>query len=240
MVNGDAIVRSLITLAAMFVTAFAPPAFADQALHPLQGIRDAAQGFVSRELGGTNNATRIEVGRLDPRLRLAQCGSELQVSYQTHSAKLANTTVRVACSGPKPWSLYVPVSVKRFQKVVVLARPVAPGSTVTRDDVRLEELSVDGLVSGYFTRTEDVVGLQMRRSMGVGQALTRLAVLAPKLVSRGERVIVLAGTDGLEVRVEGTALTDGAVGDRLRVRNNRSRRVVEGTLGPDGTVRVRM
>ena len=99
---------------------------------------------------------------------------------------------------------------------------------------------MNGLVSGYFTHPDEVIGKQMRRSMGVGQALTRLAVLAPKLVSRGERVIVLAGLKGLEVRVEGTVLMDGAVGDRVRVRNERSQRVVEGTLAPDGTVRVRM
>ena len=117
---------------------------------------------------------------------------------------------------------------------------MAPGGVLTHDDVSLDERSVNGLVSGYFTLPDEVIGKQMRRSMGVGQALTRLAVLAPKLVSRGERVIVLAGLKGLEVRVEGTVLMDGAVGDRVRVRNERSRRVEEGTLGPDGTVRVRM
>ena len=232
--------RSLITLAAVFATTFAQPSLADQAHHPLQDIRDAAEAFVSRDLSGTDNTTRVQVGKLDPRLRLARCGSELQVSYQSHSAKMTNTTVRVSCSGPKAWSLYVPVTVKRFLNVVVLARPVAPGSIVNHDDVRLEELSVDGLVSGYFTHTDEVIGKQMRRSMRVGQAVTRLSVLAPKLVSRGERVIVLAGTGGVEVRVEGTALADGAVGDRLRVRNDRSQRIVEGTLGPDGTVRVQM
>lgn len=232
--------RTLITLAAILVSGFTQLALADTALHPLGAIRDAAQAFVTRDLGGTDEANRIEVGRLDPRLRLARCGSELQVSYQSQSVKMTNTTVRVACPAPKPWSLYVPVSIKRYQKVVVLARPVAPGGTLTRDDVRLDERSVNGLVSGYFTHADEVIGKQMRRSLGVGQALTRLAVLAPKLVSRGERVVMLAGSGGLEVRVEGTALMDGAVGDRVRVRNERSRRVVEGTLAPDGTVRVRM
>ena len=162
------------------------------------------------------------------------------MSYQNHSVKMTNTTVRVACPGPKPWSLYVPVSVKHYQPVVVLARPVAPGSILTSDDLRLEDRSVNGLVSGYFSHPDQVIGKQMRRSMGVGQAVSRMAVLAPKLVSRGERVIVLAGLKGLEVRVEGTVLMDGAVGDRVRVRNERSQRVVEGTLAPDGTVRVRM
>ena len=232
--------RSLIILVLITVAGYIQFAVAEPALHPLDDIRDAAQEFVSRDLGATDEATRIQVGRLDPRLRLARCGSALQVAYQSQSVKLTNTTVKVACSGPKPWSLYVPVSIERYEKVVILARPVAPGGTLTRADVRMDERSVNGLVSGYFTHADEVVGKQMRRSLGVGQALTRLAVLAPKLVSRGERVVMLAGTRGLEVRVQGTALMDGAAGDRIRVRNERSRRVVEGILAPDGTVRVRM
>ena len=232
--------RSLITLAATIACIFAQPAVADPAFQSLGSIRDAAQGFVAQGLGESERATRIQVAKLDPRLRLARCGSELEVAYQSHTTKMTSTTVRVACPGPKPWSLYVPVSIKRYRDVVVLARPVAPGGILMAADVRLDERAVDGLVSGYFAHLEEVVGKQMRRSLGVGQPLPRLAVLAPKLVSRGERVMLLAGTTGLEVRVEGTALMDGAVGDRVRVRNERSRRVVEGILAADGTVRVRM
>ena len=98
--------RSLITLVAILAPGSAQLALAAPAIHPLQAIRDAAQAFVTQDLGGTDEATRVEVGKLDPRLRLAQCGSDLQVSYQSHSVKLTNTTVRVACPAPKPWSLY--------------------------------------------------------------------------------------------------------------------------------------
>ena len=131
-------------------------------------------------------------------------------------------------------------AVRRYDRVVVLARPVEPGATLTANDIRLDERSIDGLVSGYFSDPQQVIGKQMRRSMTVGQTLPRLAVLSPKLVSRGERVTFMADLRGLQVRMEGTILMDAAIGDRVRVRNDRSKRIVEGVLAADRTVRVRM
>ncbi len=227
-------------LAAILVLGTGQAAGADRPLQSLESIKEATRRFVTENMGVPGDTTRVTVGRLDPRLRLAKCGSKLEAAFQSNAHRISNTTVRVACPGPKPWSLYVPVAVKRYDQVVVLARPVAPGATLTAQDVRLDERSIDGLVSGYFSDPQQVIGKQMRRSMTVGQTLPRLAVLTPKLVSRGERVTFTSGLRGLQVRMEGTILMDAAIGDRVRVRNDRSKRIVEGILAADRTVRVRM
>lgn len=207
---------------------------------PLDGIRTLARQFVASHMDGNADSIKIEVGRLDSRLRLAECGSDLVPSLQYGAARSGNTTVRVSCPGPKPWSLYVPVSVKQFGPVVVLARPVSPGDTLSPDDVRLDQRDLGSLVTGYFTDPKQVVGKQVKRSLGVGQPLSRLAVTSPKLVRRGDRVVLLARTDKFEVRMEGKILSDGAAGDRVQVRNLRSNRVVEGSLTTDGIVLVQM
>lgn len=207
---------------------------------PLDTIRALARQFVAAHMDGHAASTKVEVGRLDSRLRLADCGSGLVPSFQYGAARVGNTTVRVSCPGPKPWSLYVPVSVKQFGPVVVLARPVSPGGTLSPEDVRLDERDLSSLVTGYFTDPKQVVGKQVKRSLGVGQPLSRLAVTSPKLVRRGDRVVLLARTDRFEVRMEGKILSDGAAGDRVQVRNLRSNRVVEGSLTAEGIVLVQM
>ena len=118
----------------------------------------------------------------------------------------------------------------------MLARPVEPGALLGPEDLRLEERDIGKLAAGYFSDPGLLVGKKMRRSLSIGQPVSRLAVTAPKLLRRGDRVIYLARTQGLEVRMEGEVLSDGAAGDRVRVRNLRSKRVVEGKLSPDGTV----
>ena len=60
----------------------------------------------------------------------------------------------------------------------------------------------------------------------------------PIILRRGESVSLLARSPTFEVRMEGKALMDGAVGDRVKVRNLRSKRIVEGRITETGTVLV--
>src|SRR5690606_10892900 len=62
---------------------------------------------------------------LDPALRMPACGKPLQARQSTAA------TVEVSC--PDGWRLYVPVRQRRSQQVVVLARGVAAGETLTAD-----------------------------------------------------------------------------------------------------------
>jgi flagella basal body P-ring formation protein FlgA len=228
------------TLMVLLTLGLSFPALADEPLQSLDAIRDAAREFVLAHQSGAEYAARVRVGDLDPRLRLGRCDTELQARFLVSGSRSGSRTVRVACAGSKPWSLYVPVRVRRIEAVVVLARPVAPGAVLRLQDLRVEERDIGRLAAGYFTNPEQLVGKEMRRSLGVGQPVSRLAVIAPTLLRRGDRVTFLARAGGLEVRMQGEMVTDGAAGDRVRVRNLRSNRIVEGELGSDGTVVIKM
>jgi flagella basal body P-ring formation protein FlgA len=63
-------------------------------------------------------------------------------------------------------------------------------------------------------------------------------VALPELVVRGQTVTLVAGSPGVEVRMQGKALASGAEGDRLMVSNLRSGRRVEGIVLSDGSVQI--
>ena len=65
-------------------------------------------------------------------------------------------------------------------------------------------------------------------------------VRAAIAVRRGERVSILATTAALQVRMEGEALSDGAIGEIIRVRNLSSRQEIEAQVVGPGQVQVRM
>jgi flagella basal body P-ring formation protein FlgA len=94
------------------------------------------------------------------------------------------------------------------------------------------------LAYGYFTNTKDAIGKITKRSFQPNELINPALLEAPKLVRRGERVTVVAEIDGIEVRMKGKALTDGASGDRVRVKNVSSKKIVEGTVIGANMVKV--
>lgn len=181
---------------------------------------------------------RVELGRLDPRLRLPVCSSPLQTIATGDRPAAGAQSVGVRCAGERPWTLYVPARVAVFGPVAVIARPLARGAAIQREDLEIVQRDLGGLSYGYFDTPEAAVGKMAKQPLSAGQILRVNQVVSPKLVRRGEQVTLRVFADGFVVSVAGSALADGVLGQRIRVRNERSRRVVEGEVVAAGAVRV--
>ena len=71
-----------------------------------------------------------------------------------------------------------------------------------------------------------------------GAVLTRGMFRAKKLVHRGDRVTLSMKSGLVAVRVSGIAMSDGARGERVKVKNLSSKRTVDGTVGGENLVLV--
>lgn len=209
------------------------------AVEPLDRILDTARAFVAEAVRSDDQLeTRIEVGQLDARLRLTRCERAPTAQFAPGARALGNSTVNVRCEAPAPWSIYVPVKIERYAEVVVAARALARQQPIGADDIRLERREISTLFSGYLDRPEAAIGLQPKRSLATGQVLTATLLVRRKLVERGQLVNILSSRPGLSVRMSGEALEDGAAGQRIRVRNRASKKIVEGYVESSGTVRI--
>ena len=214
---------------------------ADEPTQAHDDIRAAAEAHVLEQVRASHGGrVEVEAARLDARLRLAPCGEPLEASLSAGAQLSGRTTVSVRCPGPKPWSLYVPVSIAAYGEVVVANRSMARGTLLSEDDLQVVEQDLAGLPFGYLTDTGEVDGTQLKRPVTAGTVLTPMMLEAPRLVRRGQRVTLLAQTGGIEIRMVGKALADGTSGERVRVRNLSSKRVVEGTVISPGVVQVAM
>lgn len=226
---------ALLALGAACVPASAAPGFESPAV-----IARAASDYVRAQ--AQSDMPRAEIGvraaAPDPRLRLPSCRQPLRMSTPSGARRAGNTVVRVSCAGERPWKLYVPVTVTVRLQVLVAARPLARGTRVTADAVRARLRDVARLPYGYYTRRSEVAGQVLRRNLAAGEALTPGVLRPPLLVRRGQVVTLIAGAAGFSVRSRGTALEGGARGALVRVRNQRSKRVVQGTVVGAGEVRV--
>lgn len=205
---------------------------------PLDDIRAVARGFLLSEAGGADSGADVEVGRLDARLRLRRCSVPLTPYLPPGGRVSGHTSVGVRCEGEVPWSLFVPALVRHEQPLVVAARPISRGATLTAEDVTTVTRLLPSAPGGVLASPDAAIGRVAMRDIAAGSTLNASQLKAPQVVRRGQSVTLSLASGSVAVRVAGTALRDGTLGERIPVRNVNSKRVVEGVVLADGVVEV--
>ena len=182
----------------------------------------------------------IQVNPLDPRLRLAACDSDLTQSLESPAQPVGRVTVRVSCEGSKPWTVFVPAQVRIFRPVVVVKTALRRDSIIGAGDVALVEQDVSLLNRGYVTEVEQVIGRKLTRATRTDQVLTPAMLQLAEAVRRGDQVVISARSGGINVRMQGEALSGGTLGQQISVRNLTSQRVIRARVAGPGQVEVEM
>ncbi len=204
------------------------------------GILRVVESFITETLSRNQTDVEIAVGRLDPRLRLAECDTQMQAFMPQGSRRSGNTTVGVRCTHDRPWSLFVPVRIKQMRDVVILRNNLSRGSILGHADLDLRRIDISSRTGHYFQDPGEVVGRVLTRAVRAGRQLQRHDIAAADIVQRGEQVTLVAETQGFAVRMQGKALTNGSRGELIRVKNVTSSRIIEGIVMAPGIVQVKM
>lgn len=204
-------------------------------------IRDRVHQFLHDQLQPSQRKdAEINIGRLDPRLRLRQCTTPLQAFAVGGRPTVGATSVGVRCAGKQPWTLYVTARVVVFDDVLVATRALGRGEQIRAGDLRPARKDLSRLPYGYLTGQDSPVGKVLKRSYLAGDVVQPNQLAAPVLVKRGQRVTLHARAGGIEIHMGGKALSDGSAGERIRVENTSSNRIVEGEVIAKGVVRIRI
>lgn len=207
-------------------------------------LKDAAQTYLEHAVseylsnGQIQGRSEIVVGQLDPRLRLPACDQALQVSLESPATPLGRVTTRVRCNGSSPWTVFVPAQVRLFREVLVASRPLARNSQLSHNDFFLAERDVGQLKHGYLTEPEQALGLKTTRAVQTDQVILASFLEQQDLVRKGDQVVITAQTPSVNVRMPGEALSSGALGEQINVRNLRSQRIIRARITGAGQVEV--
>ena len=208
--------------------------------HSLDEIAATAVAWAESEAASRQlQVSRLEAGRLDPRLALTHCENPLE-AFSPYGGRLTHrTTVGVRCNGSKPWTVYVPVTITTETTVVTLRQPLARGTIVTASDVLLTRMTGLRPEQPYIGEIDQVIGRELTRPMAKGTPLLPAMLRNPAILEKGDTapLVVIAGN--LTVRSTGEALQQGAVGDTILLENRRSGQTVEGEVQADGSVLIR-
>jgi flagella basal body P-ring formation protein FlgA len=204
-----------------------------------KSIYQAAESFILKQVQ-TQHSQRpdIKASGLDSRLKLKKCNKSLRAFLPKGSREMGRTTVGVKCTGTKPWSLHVPVTISIYKNVLVASRTLQKGDVLTKADVKLAKHDIGSLSYGFFENTTSGIGMKIKRRAQAGTVLTPSMLKKQQVIKRGQKVSITAQSGRMQIKMMGEALNNGAVGDRIKVMNIKSRRKLEGIVTSSAEVKV--
>jgi len=177
--------------------------------------------------------------------------SEVEVSDLHASAMLPNKTpadiivertppgrssFRFEFAGHK--SITVTALVKAYDPVLRSRSSFRKGYILKPGDVYQTLMEADRIPKGAVRDEDRVIGKQLLRSVVPNMPITDVHVSEKPFVVRGSKVTLSADTPGFAIRTAGEMKQDASVGDRVKVINLLSKKIVTGLLLDERTVRV--
>ena len=131
-----------------------------------------------------------------------------------------------------------PAAIVDEVSIPVLNQMIGSKALITADDIVWKQLDAKRVGADMVLDASDLIGMTARRNIPAGQPIRRGDVQAPKLVNKGELVLVSLTSSRLQLSVQGKALQNGAKGEVVQVLNPKSNRVIEGTVSGPNQVTV--
>ncbi|HFE36905.1 MAG TPA: flagellar basal body P-ring formation protein FlgA [Gammaproteobacteria bacterium] len=204
-------------------------------------INSAVQTYLDTHIKAAQDVKiKTQISRIDSRLKLSACDQPLKTFVNNRNDFSQRVSVGVKCEGHKPWSLYVPVKIQRFAKVYVAAQPIAKGEQITPADIQQVSQDVSTLRGRYYKTKQEIMGKIAKRSIRLGAVFNPRYLGLPIVVKKGDKVDIVAETQGIRIRMAGKAINAGAKGQQISVKNLSSKRIIQAIVQNPGLVKVMM
>ena len=128
--------------------------------------------------------------------------------------------------------------VKVYDTALVTTRDLKPDETIGAGDVKLADVTVEDPATTYLKDYTAIAGRVPARFLSAGKPLTDGVLQNALVIEVNAPVTLVTNYNGIEVKAEGTALQRGRVGERIRVKNARSGKILLGTVLDAHTVKV--
>lgn len=146
-------------------------------------------------------------------------------------------SVRLTCKTPK-WSTYLSVKYSIYYPVASASKYIAKGQLLNIENLIFTRKDIAKLSYGYFTSPEDIIGMEVTRTLQKNQAISPNVLTLPLIIKKGDSVLIQIINQGLRITSIGTALQSGKVGQQIRVKNDRSLKTIKAYVQGKGRVTI--
>jgi flagella basal body P-ring formation protein FlgA len=215
------------------------PVNAEQALQPHESIYETVMDFIEQNINPLYE-NEVNIVPIDNLLALSACVEPLEAYTTSDLSKISGGRVAVGirCNSGNKWSIFVSAIIKFYREVPVLTQSVHRGDIITRQHFTFERKEITRLNEEFATRPEQLENKQATRFLPAGVILSSRTVAEPMLIKRGEKIVISSGQNGFNVRMNGLAMMDGSKGQKIRIKNESSGRVISGVVVESGIVSV--
>jgi flagella basal body P-ring formation protein FlgA len=182
----------------------------------------------------------IEINKLDPRLRMPACDKDIRATLESPAQPVGRVTTKLSCDGSSPWTIFIPAQVHIYRNVLIASRPLKRAIVISNMDITLAERDISQLNQGYLTTNDQALDKKLTRQLLPNQVLTPAHLQLAEVIRKGDNVVITARSGGISVRMSGEALTNGALGEQIRVRNLGSGRMIKVRVTGPGQVEAAM
>lgn len=212
------------------------------ALIDTQRLAASAKDFLVKEIQQSlakpeDTVIDVTVRPIDSRLRLAACDNNLTFERKNTPIQ-TKTSIKAICRGDKPWSTFISARVSLKQDIVTVKHELPRHHVLDASDLTTIVKDISGLRRGYSTDIQSLVGMQLKRNARSGSVIYSHQLQLPDIIKKGDLVTVITRRGGLVVSTSGVAMNDGSKGEKIRVENQRSERILQATIVGPGSVEV--
>ncbi|MGI9357661.1 MAG: flagellar basal body P-ring formation chaperone FlgA [Rhizobiaceae bacterium] len=127
------------------------------------------------------------------------------------------------------------------EQAIVAKHTIYPGQEIDHSALRVVKLR-PGSVAPYafISAMDDILGKVASRTILAKRYIPVGSVREPSVIQTGQAVRAIYHSGGLLITAVFVALSDGAVGDAVRLRNPSSGKFIVGTVQQNGTVVARV
>lgn len=191
-------------------------------------IKHLTKAFVEKKLSTSNIGKKvITPADIDPRIKIKPCLTPLNFNIpESHSTR--NVNVKVSCEDSTPWVLFMPVKIQTKLPVLTAKQTISKGSLLNSTNVEITYIDQLDLRGETLMDMNLIIGAKAKRTLSKGKALSPRSFC---VICKGDNVEIIAKSSTFMIKTEGVALKNANLGEKVRVKNNRSGRIVVGTVG---------
>jgi flagella basal body P-ring formation protein FlgA len=238
--------RIILLASFILLLGLCPATWANQQIHNKEQtiqpgkIRAAVKRYIVQHAPWDAGQLTIKKIKFNRPVRVPTGKIALQVTAPRHTDWLGGIpfSVGVAVNGKKVSVITVPVNIEVWSDVILTAKPLGRFQPIGYDDLQIKKMDLARVPSSAIVDLDQVVGSRTRRSIAANCILRKDHVEIPPVVKRGDVVSVVAESAHLKISAKGRAKENGSVGDRIKVVNLRSKKVIYALVVDDRTVRV--
>lgn len=163
----------------------------------------------------------ITVPSIDPRITIKPC--DFLQAKMPDKKKGSNLNVKVYCEGNNPWKIYLPVKVNQQIPILVTQNILAKGTVIDHTNTVVEFIDANRIRGESINNVQSIAGGRLKRRLSKG------AIISPRnicLVCKGGSVTIFAKSNDFMVKTIGLAMSDGSMGQQVKIKNSKSGRII--------------